>query len=160
MAASLPIPEPAAAGTTASEPVIAEGRGFLRLQPREADAAQHRGALIVDIRPASVRRQEGEIPGALVVAGPLREWRLGPQSPERVCELGDRCAVIVVCAHGASSLLAASALYGMGVAGATDIVGGFHAWVEAGLPTAAGGTLAGRFVPARAGADAPAGALV
>jgi rhodanese-related sulfurtransferase len=133
--------------TQTSEPIIATGRGFLRLQPAEAHAAQERGALFVDLRPAAVRRRDGEIPGSLVVAGPLREWRLGPASPERVCELGDRRVVVVICARGESSLLGASALYGMSVAGATDVVGGFEAWREAGLPVVVGGTPAGRFVP-------------
>src|SRR4051794_19417502 len=96
----------------ATGPVIATGRGFLRLGPAEAVAAQARGGLIVDIRPIALRRRDGDIPGALVVAGPLREWRLGPASPERVCELGERCAVVVVCERGEASLLAASALYG------------------------------------------------
>ena len=142
---TFPVPQQPA--LPASEPVNATGRGFLRLEPSAAAQAMQQGALVVDIRPAVVRRSDGEIPGALVVAGPLREWRLGPDSPERVCELGDRRAVIVVCARGEASLLGASALYGMGVRGATDVIGGFAAWTDAGLPVTSGGTLAGRFVP-------------
>src|SRR4051794_2213330 len=92
--------EPATHEPATHEPVIAPGRGFLRLSPLEADAAHRRGAVIVDIRPIALRRRDGDIPGALVVAGPLREWRLGPDSPERVCEIGDRRAVVVICEHG------------------------------------------------------------
>ena len=145
-----------------NEPVIAPGRGFLRLQPHEAEAALRRGALLVDIRTVAARRREGDIPGALVVAGPLRYWRLGPHSPERVCELGDRRAVVVVCEHGHASLLVASALYGMGLAGVTDVIGGFAGWRAAGLPVAAGGTPAGRVVPSATveTVEAPPGALV
>ena len=127
-------------------PVIAEGRGFLRLQPHEAELAQQQGALVVDIRRVAVRRRDGDIPGALVVAGPLRDWRLGPDSPERVCEIGNRMRVVVVCERGEASLLVASALYGMGVGGATDVIGGFGRWEAEGLPVVPGGELAGRLV--------------
>jgi len=43
--------------------------------------------------------------------------------------------VILVCAHGYSSSLAAATLLDLGFRGATDIVGGFEAWAAAGLPT-------------------------
>jgi rhodanese-related sulfurtransferase len=143
-------------------PVIAEGRGFLRLRPEEAAAALRDGALLVDVRRIAARRRDGDIPGALVVAGPLRDWRLGPDSPERVCELGDRRAVVVICERGETSVLVASALYGMGVTGATDVVGGFAGWLATGLPVTEGGTLCGRVVtPAESQtAAAPVGALV
>src|SRR4051795_10991853 len=104
---------------------LATGRGFLRLDPREAAAAQDNGALIVDIRPARSRRADGEIPGALVVAGPVRDWRPGPDSPERVCQAGSGLTVIVIGDGGPGSMLAASALYGRGVTAATDVIGGF-----------------------------------
>ena len=132
--------------TRPTEKILAEGRGFHRLRAHDALEAIADGALVVDIRPAARRRITGEIPGALVVAGPLREWRLGPGSPVRICELHER-RVVVCCETGQSSVLAASALYGMGLAGVTDIAGGFDAWVAADLPVTPGGTLAGRFVP-------------
>ena len=46
---------------------------------------------------------------------------------------------IVVCQEGYTSSLAADALRSLGLP-ATDLVGGFEAWVAAGLPTVAGGT--------------------
>ena len=135
-------------------PILAEGRGFLRLRPHGALAAMEHGALAIDMRRAATRRTDGEIPGALVVAGPLREWRLGMASPIRVCELRNR-AVVVCCDTGQSSVLAASALYGMGLQ-VTDIEGGFAAWAAAGLPVTSGGTLAGRFVPGSLVIEEPA----
>jgi rhodanese-related sulfurtransferase len=42
--------------------------------------------------------------------------------------------VILVCTDGFSSSLAAATLLGLGFARATDVVGGFRAWVAAGLP--------------------------
>jgi len=42
--------------------------------------------------------------------------------------------VILLCAHGYSSSLAAATLREMGFARATDVMGGFEGWVGAGLP--------------------------
>src|SRR4051794_39887398 len=83
---------------------LAQGRSFLRLDPCEATAAQANGALVVDIRPATRRRQDGEIPGALVVAGPVRDWRLAPDSPVRICQAGPELEVIVVGDGGPASI--------------------------------------------------------
>ena len=43
--------------------------------------------------------------------------------------------VIVLCDHGFSSVLAAASLADLGFARAGDVVGGFVAWRDAGLPT-------------------------
>ena len=131
--------------TTAAPPaVIAEGRAFSRLDPPTAAAAQMHGALLIDIRPNSVRRQVGEIPGALVVSGPVRDWRLEPGDPLRVIEVGPTLQVIVIGDGGPASILAASALRSYGVE-ATDVVGGFNAWASYGLPVCAGGTTVGHY---------------
>jgi rhodanese-related sulfurtransferase len=42
--------------------------------------------------------------------------------------------VIVMCVEGYTSSLAAASLQDLGVAGATDLAGGFRAWQRAGLP--------------------------
>ena len=42
--------------------------------------------------------------------------------------------LVVVCAHGYSSSLAAATLQDLGFTHATDVVGGFEAWKERGLP--------------------------
>jgi rhodanese-related sulfurtransferase len=42
--------------------------------------------------------------------------------------------VIVICAQGYSSSLAAASLLDLGLVNATDVIGGFEAWKAAGLP--------------------------
>jgi rhodanese-related sulfurtransferase len=42
----------------------------------------------------------------------------------------------VICQEGYTSSLAADALVRLGIRRATDVVGGFRAWREAGMPTA------------------------
>ena len=44
--------------------------------------------------------------------------------------------LIVICQEGYTSSLAAAALQDLGFARATDVIGGYHAWAAAGLPTA------------------------
>jgi len=46
--------------------------------------------------------------------------------------------VIVMCVEGYTSSLAAASLQDLGVAGATDLAGGFRAWQRAGLPVLPG----------------------
>jgi rhodanese-related sulfurtransferase len=117
--------------------LLARARARLqRLEPVEAAAAAAGGALLVDIRPAWQRVDEGEIPGALLIERNHLEWRLDPSSDARIPQAVDHdVEVIVVCSEGYSSSLAAASLQDLGLHRATDLVGGFRAWREAGLPT-------------------------
>ena len=93
------------------------------------------GGLLVDIRPAAQRQEEGEVPGALVVERNVLEWRLDPTSPDRLAQVrGHDQPVVVLCSEGYTSSLAAAALQDLGLHRATDVVGGYHAWARAGLP--------------------------
>jgi rhodanese-related sulfurtransferase len=108
-----------------------------RLEPAEAAAAGDRGALLVDIRPAWQRETEGVIPGALLIERNHLEWRLDPTSDARIPEAVDHdVEIVVVCSEGYSSSLAAASLQDLGLRRATDLVGGFRAWRDAGLPSA------------------------
>ena len=106
-----------------------------RLEPEQALEAQRVGALIVDTRSHDERARHGIIPGSLHVPRTVLEWRLDPDSPHRnayACDLETR--VVVVCADGYSSSLAAASLQDIGLVNATDIIGGFAAWKTSGLP--------------------------
>ena len=106
-----------------------------RLSPAEAADACAAGALLVDIRRAEQRRQEGDVPGARVIERNVLEWRLDPASPDRIPEVTDHDQVVVVlCSAGYTSSLAAATLQDMGFRNATDVTGGFQAWKAAGLP--------------------------
>jgi rhodanese-related sulfurtransferase len=115
--------------------------GLQRLDPVAAHAAWRAGATLVDIRPAAQRRAEGEVPGALVVERNVLEWRFDPVSDTRLPEASHDLQVLVLCSEGYTSSLAAYALQQMGVHRATDVIGGFQAWLQAGLPTVGGSTL-------------------
>lgn len=113
--------------------------GLVRLDPQQAAAAHSAGALLIDIRPQAQRAGEGAIPGALVIERNVLEWRLDPASPWRIPEVsGYDQQVVIVCSEGYSSSLAAASLRDLGLDRATDLIGGFQAWAEAGLPTTRG----------------------
>lgn len=124
------------ASAPAVDRVLAEARrGLRRVGPQEAASLTASGGLLVDIRPHSQRQRFGEIPGALVIERNVLEWRLDPTSPDRHPAVTDEDRpVVVVCQEGYASSLAAASLQALGVAGATDLVGGFAAWEAAGLP--------------------------
>jgi rhodanese-related sulfurtransferase len=105
-----------------------------RLSPGEALSAIGRGAALVDIRSESQRTRDGIIPGSHFVPRNVLEWRLDPASPHASPQLsGHGLAVILICDEGYQSSLAAATLRSFDV-DATDVIGGFQAWREAGLP--------------------------
>jgi len=112
-------------------------RRLRRVSPQQAAAEHADGALLVDTRTADQRANQGAIPGALVIDRTVFEWRLDPTSPSRIPEATDHnVRVIVICAQGYSSSLAAASLQDLGLVNATDVIGGFEAWKAAGLPIA------------------------
>ncbi len=102
-----------------------------RVEVDELDAEVAAGALVVDIRPEVNRREEGELPGAAVVDRLVLEWRLDPTSPACLPEAAADRRVVLVCNEGYASSLAAATLVDLGIADATDLVGGYRAWSTA-----------------------------
>jgi len=106
-----------------------------RLGPAAARDEVEAGALIIDTRCAGARSKSGVIPGSVHVPLSVLYWRLDPTSGHDDKRLSDRNRrVILVCADGYSSSLAAATLRDLGFSRATDVVGGFNGWVKAGLP--------------------------
>jgi len=111
-------------------------RRLIRVTAEQAAAEQAAGALLVDTRTSEQRSRDGQIPGALVIDRTVFEWRLDPTSRSRIPEAKDHAIrVIVICAQGFSSSLAAASLQDLGLVNATDVIGGFDAWKAAGLPS-------------------------
>jgi rhodanese-related sulfurtransferase len=115
---------------------IATARSRLdRLSPAAAIAEQADGALILDTRCAEVRHETGVIPGSIPVPLSVLFWRLDPTSGHDDPALSGRDRrVILVCADGYSSSLAAATLRDLGFDRATDLDGGFNGWVAADFP--------------------------
>ena len=108
-----------------------------RYAPVEAAAAVAQGARLIDIRSTDDRERDGVVPGALHIPRTVLEWRLDPDGAWRSPHVGGLDEpVLLLCDHGFSSLLAAATLVDLGFERAGDVVGGFAAWREAGLPVA------------------------
>jgi rhodanese-related sulfurtransferase len=105
-----------------------------RLTAEQVPDALQRGAVLVDIRPQAQRALEGEVPGALVIERNVLEWRCDPTSDARLPQaVDDDVEWVIVCSQGYTSSLAAAALQDLGLHRATDVIGGYHALLGAGV---------------------------
>jgi rhodanese-related sulfurtransferase len=123
--------------TTIDDMLASARRRLERVSASEARAAQEDGALIVDTRSGDDRRRDGVIPGSLHIPLSVLEWRLDPDADPAFHNphfVGLEQRIVLVCAHGLSSSLAAARLQELGFAHATDLAGGFAAWRDEGLP--------------------------
>jgi rhodanese-related sulfurtransferase len=120
--------------------LLREARSRLdRVAPSNLRAEQEAGALVIDTRSSDERRRHGIIPGSIHIPRSVLEWRVDPDADaafrnRHVHGLDQR--LLLVCADGYSSSLAAATLQDLGFARATDLDGGFTAWKELGLPVA------------------------
>jgi rhodanese-related sulfurtransferase len=86
--------------------------------------------VIVDIRPADQRARDGTLPGAIVIDRNVLEWRLDPACDHHISDVaGYDTRVVIVCNEGYSSSLAAAVLRDIGLDRATDLIGGYQAWL-------------------------------
>ena len=120
--------------------LLADARSRLdRIDVQQAFEEVRDGAILVDIRPAAQCAAEGQVHcslGTLVIERNVLEWRIDPRSEARIEQAAYDARVLVLCQEGYTSSLAADALRSIGIARATDVVGGFAAWRSAGLPVA------------------------
>jgi rhodanese-related sulfurtransferase len=119
--------------------LLQEARSKLeRLTPPDASVALDSGAILIDIRSERQRSRDGELPGAKCFQRNVLEWRLDPSSPDRDPEAARRdVQLIVICNQGYQSSLAAATLQRFGLQ-ATDVIGGFQGWRDAGQPVEPG----------------------
>ena len=116
--------------TASPDDLVDRARAHItRVDPRELDGFVAGGGLVVDIRPAAQRADEGALPGAVVIERNVLEWRLDPVGDHRIPEVtGFDQPVVVVCSEGYASSLAADSLRRLGFTRAADLAGGYRAW--------------------------------
>jgi rhodanese-related sulfurtransferase len=91
---------------------------------------------MVDLRSHDERVRDGVVPGSVHVPRSVLEWRVDSDSGWSNPHVADEdVELILVCAEGYSSSLAAASLRELGRGQVADLVGGFDAWREAGLET-------------------------
>ena len=105
--------------------------GRVRSQIREISAADARArageAVLIDVREGDEWAQ-GHVPGALFIPRGFLELRIEQHEPDR-----DK-PIVVYCAGGVRSALAARNLKEMGYRNVISLIGGFNGWKNAGLP--------------------------
>jgi len=91
-------------------------------------------AIIVDIRDGEERAQNGAIPGSKHVTRGMLEFNADPSLPYHKDFFQPDQRIILHCASGGRSALAAKTLKEMGYTNVAHLETGFRGWSEAGAP--------------------------
>ena len=119
----------------ASDLVAAAKQRIENLDPDAVEAELASGdAVLVDLREAEELEANGRIAGSVHIPRGMLEFRADPASPYHQAPLDPSARVIVHCASGGRSALAAAALQDMGYERVAHLDGGLNAWKEAGKP--------------------------
>lgn len=92
------------------------------------------GARLIDIRETNELNENGKIPGATHAPRGMIEFYADENLPYHKPEFEKDKRIILHCASGGRSALAAKTLKEMGYANVAHLQGGFKAWKECGFP--------------------------
>ena len=117
--------------------MVAEAKANVEnVDPDSVEQALQGGdAVVVDIRDAPELEADGRIPGSVHVPRGMLEFRADPSSPYHEAALDPSKRVILHCASGGRSALAAQTLKDMGYEDVAHMDGGIKAWKDAGKAT-------------------------
>ncbi len=122
--------------TTAAELVASAKETVENLDPAAfASEAERDGSVVVDLREAD-ERVGGTIPGAIHVPRGMLEFRADPTSPYHDERLAPDRRILLHCASGGRSALAAETLRDFGYTDVAHLDGGMNAWRADGRPIA------------------------
>jgi molybdopterin/thiamine biosynthesis adenylyltransferase/rhodanese-related sulfurtransferase len=97
-------------------------------QPRAEEAAKRKPPLLIDVREGD-EYEQGYIPGAQWIPRGKLELRIEDAVPDRDAD------IVLYCAGGNRSALAARSLKELGYTRVSSLAGGYGAWKRANLPT-------------------------
>ena len=121
--------------TSVQELLAAANAAVPKLRPNQLREMIGRSdVMIVDVRDAPEVQQTGKIRGALHISRGMIEFRADPSTPYHNPALQKDRTVVLYCASGGRSALAAKALKDMGY-GSVYNAGGIKELTEAGLET-------------------------
>lgn len=120
--------------SSAGELVAAAKAKIENLGPDAVAAEVEDGAMLVDLREPEELEASGCIPGAAAVARGMLEFRADPATPYHQELFQPDARIILYCASGGRSALAAATLREMGYTNVAHLDGGLNAWKEAGKP--------------------------
>jgi len=90
--------------------------------------------LLIDLREPNEQAQHGMIPGAISAPRGMLEFWADPTSPYHRQEFDPQRRIILHCASGGRSALAADTLQQLGYSNVAHLAGGLQAWAEEGRP--------------------------
>ncbi len=106
------------------------------LSPEQVASELESGdAVVVDLREPQELEATGMIPGAIHAPRGMLEFYADPSLPYHKDELERDKRIILHCASGGRSALAAKTLKDMGYTNVAHMEGGIKAWQEEGRPT-------------------------
>lgn len=118
--------------------LVADARSQIdNLSPDQVAQELEDGALLVDVRETS-ERAKASIPGSISAPRGMLEFYADPSLPYHKEEFDPERRVILHCASGGRSALAAATLKQMGYSNVAHLDGGINAWQESGKPTEPG----------------------
>lgn len=119
-----------------SRALLEEANRVVRaLSPSDlAGMLERKEAVLVDVREARELEELGSIPGSVHAPRGQLEFLADPECPLHMPELATDRMLVIHCASGGRSALAAKTLLEMGFPRVAHLAGGFKAWQEAGRP--------------------------
>jgi rhodanese-related sulfurtransferase len=108
----------------------------LSVEELEAELAESPDTVLLDIRELQERVDLGTIPDSLHVPRGMLEFWADPASPYYRDYFRENARLVVFCAGGGRSVLAALALKDMGFENVAHLEAGFGGWQKAGKPVA------------------------
>jgi rhodanese-related sulfurtransferase len=104
------------------------------LTPEQVNNEMEQGATLIDIRETEELGSSGKIAGSVHAPRGLLEFYADESTPYHKPEFDKNKRLILHCAGGGRSALAAKTLKEMGYENVAHLDGGIKAWKEAGLP--------------------------
>src|SRR6266702_4254377 len=118
--------------------IVAEARKTapeITVAQAKEELDQRQVGLLLDVREPS-EWDKGHIPGAVLAPRGMLEWYADPTTPYAKPEITTKrdTRIIMACASGGRSMLAAETLTKMGYTNVVNMAGGFTEWTNQGLP--------------------------
>lgn len=112
--------------------LVAEAKDSVENLTAEEFAAQMQadGVVVVDLREANERVDTGWIPGSVHVPRGMLEFHADLTSPYHLDDLAPSKRVLLYCASGGRSALAAATLRKLGYEDVAHLDGGIKAWAQ------------------------------
>ncbi|HET8841102.1 MAG TPA: rhodanese-like domain-containing protein [Ktedonobacteraceae bacterium] len=107
----------------------------ITVEQAKKELEQKQAGLLLDVREPA-EWEKGHVPGAVLAPRGMLEWYADSATPYAKSELTGKkdARVIVACASGGRSLLAAQTLRAMGYNDVVSMAGGFNEWSKQGFP--------------------------